>query len=55
LRRIRTTADGEVWQIHPAFLMPYMTCDTATADDILFLAKWAPPIGRWPGSSRKMS
>jgi hypothetical protein len=42
LRRIQTKADGEVWQIHPSFLMPYMTCDTATADDILFLAKWAP-------------
>ena len=42
LRRIQTTADGEVWQLHPSFLMPYMTCDTATADNILFLAKWAP-------------
>jgi hypothetical protein len=42
LRRIQTKADGEVWQIHPSFLMPYMTCDTATADNILFLAKWAP-------------
>lgn len=42
LRRIQTTADGEVWQIHPSFLMPYMTCDTATADDSVFLAKWAP-------------
>ncbi|GAK52959.1 hypothetical protein U14_04218 [Candidatus Moduliflexus flocculans] len=42
LRRIQTTADGEVWQIHSSFLMPYMTCDTATAEQILFLAKWAP-------------
>jgi hypothetical protein len=42
LRRIQTKADQEVWQIHPSFLMPYMTCDTATADEILFLAKWAP-------------
>ncbi len=42
LRRIRTKADGEVWQLHPSFMMPYMTWDTATADDILFLAKWAP-------------
>jgi hypothetical protein len=42
LRRIQTKVDGEVWQIHPSFLMPYMTCDTATAEQILFLAKWAP-------------
>lgn len=42
LRRIQTKADGEVWQLHPSFMMPYMTCDTATADDILLLAKWAP-------------
>lgn len=42
LRRIQTTVDGEVWQLHPSFVMPYMTCDTATADDILFLAKWVP-------------
>jgi hypothetical protein len=42
LRRIQTKADGEVWQLHPSFVMPYMTCDTATADDILLLAKWAP-------------
>jgi hypothetical protein len=42
LRRLQTTADGEVWQIHPSFLMPYMTCDTATAEQILFLSKWAP-------------
>jgi hypothetical protein len=42
LRRIQTKADGEVWQLHPSFVMPYMTCDTATADDILFLATWAP-------------
>ena len=42
LRRILTTADQEVWQIRPSFVMPYMTCDTDTADDILFLAKWAP-------------
>jgi hypothetical protein len=42
LRRILTKADGEVWQIRPSFVMPYMTCDTDTADNILFLAKWAP-------------
>jgi hypothetical protein len=42
LRRILTKADGEVWQIRPAFVMPYMTCDTDTAEKILFLAKWAP-------------
>ena len=42
LRRILTKPDREVWQIHPSFMMPYMTCDTETADDILFLANWAP-------------
>jgi hypothetical protein len=42
MRRIVTKADGEVWQIRPSFVMPYMTCDTDTAEDILFLAKWAP-------------
>jgi hypothetical protein len=42
LRRILTKADGEVWQIRPSFVMPYMTCETETAEKILFLAKWAP-------------
>jgi hypothetical protein len=42
VRRIVTKADGEVWHIRPSFVMPYMTCDTATAEKILFLAKWAP-------------
>ena len=41
LRRIVTKADHEVWHIRPAFVMPYMTCDTATAEKILFLQKWA--------------
>jgi hypothetical protein len=41
-RRIITTADQEVWHIRPAFVMPYMTCETATAEQILFLRKWAP-------------
>ncbi len=42
VRRIVTKADHEVWQIRPSFVMPYMTCDTDTAEKILFLAKWAP-------------
>ena len=42
VRRIVTKADPEVWQIRPAFVMPYMTCDTATAEQILFLGAWAP-------------
>ena len=42
VRRIVTKADGEVWQIRPSFVMPYMTCDTNTAEKILFLKKWAP-------------
>lgn len=41
-RRIMTTSDREVWQIRPAFVMPSMTCDSATAEQILFLRKWAP-------------
>jgi hypothetical protein len=42
LRRLQTTRNQEVWQIRPAFVLPYMTCDTATADDMLFLTKWVP-------------
>lgn len=42
VRRIVTKADGEVWQIRPSFVMPYMTCDTKTAEKILFLEKWVP-------------
>ncbi len=42
VRRIVTKADGEVWQIRPSFVMPYMTCDTETAEKMLFLTKWAP-------------
>lgn len=42
LRRIITTIDQEVWRIRPAFMMPYMTCKTETAEPILFLRKWAP-------------
>jgi len=42
LRRILTKADQDVWQIHPAFMMPSMTCDTNTAEKIVFLTKWAP-------------
>jgi hypothetical protein len=42
MRRIVTKADNEVWQLRPSFVMPYMTCDTDTAEQILFLAKWAP-------------
>ncbi len=41
-RQILTKADQEVWQIRPSFVMPYMTCDTPTAEKILFLSKWAP-------------
>ncbi len=36
VRRIVTKADGEVWQIRPSFVMPSMTCDTDTAEPILF-------------------
>jgi hypothetical protein len=40
LRRIQTTEDQEVYQIRPAFVMPYMTCETQTAERIVFLAQW---------------
>ncbi len=42
IRRIVTKADGAVWQIRPSCVMPYMTCETQTAEKILFLTKWAP-------------
>lgn len=42
LRRILTTTDQKVWQIRPSFVMPYMTCETETAEKILFLGQWAP-------------
>jgi hypothetical protein len=42
VRRIVTKADGEVWQIRPSLVMPYMMCDTVTAEKILFLSDWAP-------------
>jgi hypothetical protein len=42
IRRIVTLVDNEVWQIRPSFVMPYMTCDTFTAEKILFLKKWVP-------------
>lgn len=42
LRRIITKIDQDVWRIRPAFMMPYMTCETETAEPILFLRKWAP-------------
>lgn len=42
VRRLVTKTDEEVWQIRPAFVMPYMTCETKTAEKILFLEKWAP-------------
>ena len=42
VRRLLTKADGQVWQLRPSFMMPYMTCKTALAEHILFLQKWAP-------------
>jgi len=35
VRRIVTLMDNEVWQIRPSFVMPYMTCETKTAEKIL--------------------
>lgn len=37
-----TKAENEVWHLRPAFVMPYRTCDIASAEKILFLQKWAP-------------
>ncbi|RKZ49198.1 MAG: hypothetical protein DRR08_31165 [Candidatus Parabeggiatoa sp. nov. 2] len=42
LRRIQTIADNQVWQIKLTEVMPYMTMDTNTAQNILFLSRWAP-------------
>lgn len=42
VRRIVTLMDNEVWQIRPSFVMPYMTCETKTAEKMLFLKKWVP-------------
>lgn len=42
VRRQVTKADNEVWQIRLTEMMPYMTCDTKTAEKILFLKKWVP-------------
>ncbi len=41
MRRI-ISADKEVWQIHPSFLMPYSTCKTEEASKYLFLLNWCP-------------
>ena len=35
LRRIQLK-DGSVWQVHPSFIMPYMTCSTQEAEKYLF-------------------
>ncbi len=49
VRRILTKADGEVWQIRPSFvMMPYMTCDTETAEKILLLIELTKLLVRHP-------
>jgi len=35
--------NGEVWTIHPSFVMPYMTGFTADVAKILLLRKWSVP------------
>lgn len=56
MRRIKTKSDGQVWQIHPSFVMPAMVCDTECAEKILFLSRWAPAwaLGRVFGKDKMM-
>jgi len=42
MRRIVMKADGDVWQIRPACVMPYMTCEPKTTEKMLFWEKWTP-------------
>lgn len=41
IRRIKLS-DGSVWQIHPSFVMPYMSCSCKEASKYLFLLNWCP-------------
>jgi hypothetical protein len=43
LRRIRISATGEVYSIHPSFVLPYMTARTADAEKGLFLTGFGVP------------
>lgn len=40
LRRIEMKENGEVYQIRPSFLMPYMTAHTDDVEKALFLRLW---------------
>jgi hypothetical protein len=40
LRRIEMKENGEVYQIRPSFLMPYMTAKTADVEKALYLRLW---------------
>jgi len=42
IRRIKNKRNKDVWQIHPSFIMPYMTCKTEEASKYLFLLNWCP-------------
>ena len=42
IRRIKRKDSKDVWQIHPSFIMPYMTCKTEEASKYLFLLSWCP-------------
>ncbi len=42
IRRIKRKNIKEVFQIHPSFIMPYISCKTEEASKYLFLLSWCP-------------
>jgi hypothetical protein len=44
LRRIRLAATGEVYQLRPSFLMPYLTGRTDDVEKALYLRQWGVPF-----------
>ncbi len=44
IRRIRLKANGQVYQIRPSFVMPYMTIRTSEASNVLMLRQWGVPF-----------
>jgi len=44
MRRIKLKSNGEVYQVRPAFMMPYMIGRTAEVEKALFLRRWGVPF-----------
>lgn len=44
LRRIKIKASGDVFQIRPSFLMPYMSAKTDDIEKALYLRQWGVPF-----------